>query len=636
MYDTTFGARPTGLTVTPQFAPIPGREAEQVQNRAGGQTFKIDCFAQLKRFLILGSASPTYYATAREMTLDNAVAIVECLKADGMRAVAEIVAVSISGRAPKQSPALFALAMASAFGTSAGRWTAADANSIRRDLITAKTENAADVRRAAFEALPKVARTASHLMEFVRYMESVRGWGRGARRAVGGWFTQMPIDKLELQAVKYRQREGWSLRDLLRLSSPSIPLTDADRRLLVEWIVDRTATLEEIERHEGYVADKAAAPRRHAARPGATVIAEARKRFVLVDGYQTALDAQAAVVAGETVSTMRGAVVRAIKDTAIPFECVPTEFLTEIAVWDALLENMPMTNMLRNLGRMTSIDLLKQGNEATAHVVRQLTDEERLRQARIHPYSILVALMTYRQGRATLGKLSWTPIPAITNALNDAFHLAFKTVIPSGKRFMLGIDISGSMDTGFIAGGTDRFGHPAPGPVSARAAAAAMAMVTSATEPMCHAFGFTAGGPAHWSIANGRKIAWGSSENGLTPIDLSKRRRLDDVMKEMKAMSMGATDCALPILYATREKIPVDVFAIYTDNETWAGEIHAAEALRRYRKAMGIDARMVAVAFTATSYSIADPKDAGMLDVVGFDADGPALISAFASGEFGG
>jgi 60 kDa SS-A/Ro ribonucleoprotein len=36
------------------------------------------------------------------------------------------------------------------------------------------------------------------------------------------------------------------------------------------------------------------------------------------------------------------------------------------------------------------------------------------------------------------------------------------------------------------------------------------------------------------------------------------------------------------------------------------------------------------VGMTSTGFSIADPNDAGMLDVVGFDAATPAVIGDFA------
>ena len=71
---------------------------------------------------------------------------------------------------------------------------------------------------------------------------------------------------------------------------------------------------------------------------------------------------------------------------------------------------------------------------------------------------------------------------------------------------------------------------------------------------------------------------------------------------------------------------------IYTDSETWAGGVHPAQALRRYRETSGIDARLVVVGMVSNGFSIADPADAGMLDVVGFDTATPQLISDFARG----
>ena len=46
---------------------------------------------------------------------------------------------------------------------------------------------------------------------------------------------------------------------------------------------------------------------------------------------------------------------------------------------------------------------------------------------------------------------------------------------------------------------------------------------------------------------------------------------------------------------------------------------------------MGIAAKLVVVAMASNGFSIADPEDAGMLDVVGFDAAAPQLIADFAS-----
>ena len=97
-------------------------------------------------------------------------------------------------------------------------------------------------------------------------------------------------------------------------------------------------------------------------------------------------------------------------------------------------------------------------------------------------------------------------------------------------------------------------------------------------------------------------------------------------------MPMSGTDCALPMVYATEKGLKIDTFVVYTDNETWAGAIHPHQALAEYRRKSGIDAKLIVVGMTATEFSIADPTDPGMLDVVGFDAAVPSLISEFARG----
>jgi 60 kDa SS-A/Ro ribonucleoprotein len=207
-----------GARRVPQSEPIPG--AGQAPNNAGGYAWAVDDWARLRRFLVLGTEGGSYYASEWSQTRESAAAVERCVRADGPRAAAEIVAVSDAGRAPKSDPALYALAMAAGLG----------------DVET---------RRAALEALPAVARTGTHLFRFATFVEGFRGWGRSLRRAVGRWHAAQPVEALAYQAVKYRQREGVSHRDLLRLAhpgaqvsagNPALDVSDAHARLF-DWIV---------------------------------------------------------------------------------------------------------------------------------------------------------------------------------------------------------------------------------------------------------------------------------------------------------------------------------------------------------------------------------------------------------------
>jgi len=105
-----------GTRRVPQWAPLP----DQAPNSAGGFAWAVDVWTRLRRFLVLGSEGGSYYASEWTLTRENAQAVEECVREDGVRAVAEIVRVSAEGRAPKNDPALYALALAAGSGAHCG------------------------------------------------------------------------------------------------------------------------------------------------------------------------------------------------------------------------------------------------------------------------------------------------------------------------------------------------------------------------------------------------------------------------------------------------------------------------------------------------------------------------------------
>jgi 60 kDa SS-A/Ro ribonucleoprotein len=233
-------------------------------------------------------------------------------------------------------------------------------------------------------------------------------------------------------------------------------------------------------------------------------------------------------------------------------------------------------------------------------VVDRLTDADALHRARVHPIAVLAALKTYEQGRGVRGKLAWEPVTAVIDALDKAFYLAFRNVQPTGKRMVLALDVSGSMGWGAVAN--------IPG-LTPRVASAAMALVTARVEPHFEVIAFS---------------------NKMVRVNISPRMRLDDVLKATDGISFGGTDCALPMMWAMENRVAADAFVIYTDSETWAGRhMHPAQALQQYRQKMGVAAKLVVVGMVSNDFSIADPNDGGMLDVVGFDTATPQLMADF-------
>ncbi len=188
---------------TPQNQPIPG--TVQVPNTAGGYAWSVDDWTRLDRFLVLGSEGGTYYIHPQELTRQNAEAVIRCIEADGRRVVQRVITISEAGRAPKNDPALFVLAMCAGLG----------------DVQT---------RKAALDALPRVARIGTHLFHFLEFVEGFRGWGRGLRHGVARWYTGMAAERLAYQAVKYQQRDGWGHRDGMPCAWP-IPTHPPDNTM---------------------------------------------------------------------------------------------------------------------------------------------------------------------------------------------------------------------------------------------------------------------------------------------------------------------------------------------------------------------------------------------------------------------
>ena len=553
---------------TSQSKPIPG--STQVPNSAGGFAWEVDEFTRLRRWLILGSEGGSYYASQQDLTAQNAEIVRTCLAADGARTVEMIREISTGGLAPKNDQAIYALAMCTA----------------------AKDEA---VRTLACATIPDVCRIGTHIFQFAEFVQGFRGWGPALVKGVGRWYSAQEPSKLAYQMVKYRQRDGWTHRDLLRLAHPQA--STQLHRGLYDFACGREYVFGDATDH------------------GHTDVDPVADEVAIVEGYVLAQKAKSA----DEVAPL-------IRQYNLPREALLTEHLADPKVWEALLAKMPMTAMVRNLGNMTRNGVLTTTSTGTKTVVAALASKDAIRKSMIHPWQILLALDTYRSGAGRRGSGTWTPVSAVVDALDEAFYLAFGNVEQTGQRILLALDCSGSMSQTLM--NTD---------ISAAEASAAMAMVTVGVEPLVESVTFSNGGSA-WLKPEGQRNQFGSygggtHRDGIEPISLSKRRRLDDVVREVRGRSMGGTDCALPMQYALANEKEIDTFIVYTDSETWAGDIHPVEALRKYREKTGINARLIVVGMTSNEFSIADPDDPWMLDVVGFDASAPQIMSEFMAGR---
>ena len=319
------------------------------------------------------------------------------------------------------------------------------------------------------------------------------------------------MSKVAYQAIKYRQRDGWSHRDLLRLTHADAE-GDPERKALFDWISrgDYNAAIVENES-----------------------LADESRPLRAVEAYERA---QRAATPADTVRLIGE------YEGLLPREALLTEHLTAPEVNVALLENgMPLGALVRNVANLTRYGVLKPMGSLAQLVAKQITDPEQVRRSRLHPLNVLSALMTYHSGRSVRGSNTWTPVEEVTAALEQAFYLAFDNVAPTGKRHLLALDVSGSMGWGTISG--------VPG-VTPAVASAVMAMVTARTGDPFMAFGFS---------------------RSFVPLHFTPRMTIEDTVEEMSHKPFSTTDCSVPMTHALEKGLEVDTFIVYTDNENVRG-----------------------------------------------------------------
>jgi 60 kDa SS-A/Ro ribonucleoprotein len=379
-----------------------------------------------------------------------------------------------------------------------------------------------------------VCRIGTHLFTFLGYCKTLnRGWGQNFKRGVASFYERSPL-ALAKQVTKYAQRNGWSHRDVLRKCHFSTG--NADLNQVLQFVT------------------------------------QPKKWF---DAHMTGV----------------------APITHLPREVLPTTCLNDVAIWDALLDNMPLTAMVRNLGKMTSIGLIKPLSDASNKVVTALHDTDGLKRQRVHPVTVLLALKTYARGAGVLGSLRWNPDQQVLNALDDAFYAAFDSVEPTGKKLVLGVDVSGSMTCPTL-------GSPI---LSCREAAVVMAMLAARTEQQTFIHGFS---------------------TTFVDLNITSRDTLDSAMRKTARLPFASTRVATPIEFALNNGIEADAFCVYTDNETNRGP-HPYQVLQEYRDKTGIPAKFATFGLANSNFTVADPNDPGMLDFVGFDAAAPTLLADF-------
>lgn len=393
--------------------------SDQVKNNAGGYAFTVSDQARLERFLILGTDGGTYYVGEKDLTKQNVDFLRKMIVRNPAQVLATTVKISSEGRAYRNDAAIFVLAL----------------------LIA---EGPAKFKTSATAEVANIARIGTHIYELAGFLKNLGGgWNRAKSRAIAQWFKSKTADQLAYQAVKYRQRNGWTMRDLMRLSH----VKGVDPRV------------------------------------GSFILGKG-----LPNGDPTILSGFHLVQTATNVKDVLSALNAFPK---LPWEAIPTQFLKDAEVWKKLFANGQLKGqaLVRQITRLSRIGAFDDMVFA-AEVAKALTDKKMIEQTRLHPIQYLLASITHREGQLQRNGYSswygsarirnWDVSHVIADALDEGFYEAFKSVTPANKRTLIGLDVSGSMSQNAL--GID---------LSCAQVGAAMSMLVARTEPYSMVRGFT-------------------------------------------------------------------------------------------------------------------------------------------------
>jgi len=518
---------------TPQSEALLNNTIKQIKNDAGMYVFKAEDEVLLRRFLLLGTEEGTYYAGEHKLTQEAAKHILNMLQVDG-EAVLKITHQMVKEKSvPKHDPALFILTLACA--------------SINQDT-----------RQYAYTLIPKLCQTSTHLFMFLSQVLSLRGWSRGLRTAVGNFYMKRSDTQIAYQVLKYRNRAGWSHRDVLR----QIHLKPDTNQLsnIFQYIVGKYEPIKHRTEYDQL--------------PSLILQYEAVKNLSSLD---LKLDT--------------------LRKGELTWEMIPTNLLKEPKVWEILAGRLPYIALLRNLGRMSSLGILgSKVQGVTSVVTERLLNKAVMQDSKVHPAAILNALINYGRGYGEKGKLRWTPSPAVLDALEQALDLAAATQVPTNRRILLAVDVSGSMQGSKIAGMS----------ITPAQAAAAMASTILKTEPKA-------------------ELAWFHTTAFLAKI--GAKNSYQEILQAAKIG--GGTDCSAPFRMALDEKLEYDAIIVLTDSQTTGGSFHPIEAWEAYKTQVNPKAKVVLVGMAANEFSLFPPTDPSAITITGFDTTALQIITEF-------
>jgi 60 kDa SS-A/Ro ribonucleoprotein len=403
----SYGNYITSQAKTPANKIPDSRKEEMFISHSGAALFKQDKWSFLRRCLVTGTSSNFYYAGKFQLTSDFAAVVEECAKEDANRCAAVIKEVSYEGIAVRVDSCIFALLVLSKFAP-----------------------------QQFLEIATCVIRTQSHFHLFMSFVKGgYRGMGKTIQTFGKNWFQNKKTSWLSYQAIKYPQRNGFSVRDELRLFHPKTD--EPDRDALFSYVVGKDkstdySTLETIKAYEWLKANPNPAN-----------------------------------------------AIKMIEEYNLSHEMVAPLGVMSNEVWSVLFQSMPLGATIRNLANLSSHEVFD--TPANLRLLKKkLTDKDELKRARIHPFDLLLANKVYRSGKGVKSEKTWVVKNSVALAIEEALMSRFDTLESTGQTYFFAIDVSHSMSSPIEPSRL----------ITCAEVATTMALASAKAETDCYIYGF--------------------------------------------------------------------------------------------------------------------------------------------------
>lgn len=346
----------------------PSLKADTV-NREGYAAFTKELEESYLQTLMTNTFGKTFYATSRDMIKESLVLHTKMVNKDPVFMAKAIVYARNKGY--MRSQPIYGLAVLA-----------------KKSVVDAKEGVKESAARDSFKKIfSQVILTPKDMLDFVVAMKSMRGWGNAVRKTVRTWLT---TKMSTYWAVKYGSLKvgTYSLRDVYRLAHP--PVLEGPKKAVVNYIVRGELGME----HPDLV------------------------QIDCFEKLKTATDADQKV--------------ELIRRGRLPHEVATTFAGKDKKVWEAIVPQMPIFALLRNLATIERNEVVK---EAKTKIESTFSNETQVRKSKILPFQFLSAMEK-------------VTTPYIKDALRDGLEYSFHNLPEIKGKTVVFLDISGSMQSG--------------------------------------------------------------------------------------------------------------------------------------------------------------------------------------------